>query len=139
MYKFYLPIGDWSGDGHEQCTYFLVHSNKPVEDVREAHYKIKDATGVDIESMCSEYEENKLTRDTVLSLHELGFPFEKYERVNPAVMGEREMADLWLFLLQKADDDLELSIVVNDTQMLPFYGFDEHGRHIGQVGYGLFD
>lgn len=138
MYRFYLPIGDWSGDGHGQCSYFMAQSNKPVEDVREAHYRIKDVTGIDIESMCSVYDEDELGRDMVTALREIGFPFEKYGRVDPAVMGVREMADLWVFLLRKVDNDLDLTIVVNDIPMLPFYGFDENGRHISQVGYGLF-
>ena len=55
MYQFKLPIGDWSSDGHCVCEYYLVSSNRPVEEVREAHYKINEKTGIDIESECSEY------------------------------------------------------------------------------------
>ena len=47
MHQFRLTIGDWSGDGHGRSEDFLVISNVPVERVREAHYKIRDATGID--------------------------------------------------------------------------------------------
>ena len=37
-HSFALPIGDWSGDGHGHCEWFTVRSNKPLEDVRKAHF-----------------------------------------------------------------------------------------------------
>lgn len=54
MYQFRLTIGDWSGDGHGKSEDFVISSNAPVEKVREAHYKIEDTTGVDIENIYSE-------------------------------------------------------------------------------------
>ena len=44
MYKFVIPIGDWSEDGHGKHDDYVVTSNKPVEAVREAHYRILAAT-----------------------------------------------------------------------------------------------
>jgi len=38
-YLVQFPVGDWSGDGHNRCDYFFVFSDKPVRDVREAHYR----------------------------------------------------------------------------------------------------
>ena len=49
-----------------------------------------------------------------------------------------DMAELWLALLQLADPELQLEIVSDTVPMLSFSGKDEHGRHIGEIGYGLF-
>ena len=49
-----------------------------------------------------------------------------------------DMAELWLALLQLADPELQLEIVPDTIPMLSFSGRDEQGRHIGEVGYGLF-
>lgn len=38
-YSFTIPIGDWSGDGHNACTYYQFTSNKPLQNVREAFFK----------------------------------------------------------------------------------------------------
>ena len=114
MYHFYMPIGDWSGDGHGAVENFLVSSNKPVAEIREAHYKISEATGIDIEKICNLYEE---------------------DCIQPAA---QDMASLWVFLLMKADPSLKLEIIPQEYATLPFCGCDDKGRHIGGVGYGLF-
>lgn len=138
MYKFYLTIGDWSCDGHGHSEDFIVSSNFPVETVREAHYKIKDITGVDIESICSEYEEDEIDEETVNILKDMGFKFENSSGMGDGIVNVPEMARLWIFLLKKADPMLEMEIVKNDIPRLQFYGFDDKMRHIGGVGYGLF-
>lgn len=138
MYQFRLTIGDWSRDGHGRSEDFLVISNAPVESVREAHYKIKDATGIDIESICSEYEEDEIDGETVEVLKRMGFQFENSSGMGDGIVNVPEMARLWVFLLQKADPTLELSMVEDEIPTLQFYGFDSLGRHIRGVGYGLF-
>lgn len=153
MYKFQLPIGDWSGDGHNECKYYHVSSSKPVDEVREAHYKIEEVTGIDIESVVGVYDEPWIEADIVDKLIDIGFynymsGVEDYsyieEHVGSLSEGEVDyevdteiMAHLWIFLLSKVDSDLELQFE-KPVEMLPFYGFDEKRRHIGQVGYGLF-
>ena len=138
MHQFRLTIGDWSGDGHGRSEDFLVISNVPVERVREAHYKIRDATGIDIESISSEYEEDEIDEETVVALKEMGFEFENSTGMGDGIVNVPEMARLWVFLLQKADPTLELSMIEDEIPRLQFYGFDSLGRHIRGVGYGLF-
>jgi hypothetical protein len=141
-YLFTLPIGDWSADGHGECTYVHVESNKPVEEVREAHFKIKEATGVDIHSIASEYEENRIDED-----HPVISYLKRKRKLNQLleeddgeyIIYTSEMADLWIMLLQDADPTLELERVEKERiPMLAFYGFDDKGRHINFVGYGTF-
>lgn len=136
-YRFYLPIGDWSSDGHGKCLNVLVKSNVPVEQVREAHFRIQEATGINVHSFCKDYEDSVVPKAVVRKLNKLGFPFEA-EEGEPAHIEPDEMAALWIFLLQKADPTIRLKEDNEDIPMLPFCGNDEKGRHIDQVGYGLF-
>lgn len=136
VYQFYLPIGDWSDDGHGRCQQFLVNSNAPVERVREAHFRIKETTGIDIESICGGCEENTISPDVSEKIAALGIPFEPGE--DGQVFSE-DMAHLWVALLQLADPELKLQIQRETyIPMLTFPGYDEKGRHIGDVGYGVF-
>lgn len=138
MYQFHLSIGDWSGDGHGRSEDFTVASNAPVEIVREAHYKIPEVTGIDIEGICSEYEEDEIDPETVQTLKDMGFQFENSSGMGEGIVNVPEMARMWIFLLQKADPSLELEIKDEDIPNLQFCGADDKGRHIGKVGYGLF-
>lgn len=141
-YIFRLPIGDWSDDGHGDCEYYYIKSTKPVEEVREAHFLIEEKTGVNIHKICNDYENSYVSADIFNKLLELGF--------NDGVLGDyvidgdnevfleaKDMSDIWLFLLNQTDPELKLEAAYHkEPEMLPFYGFDEKGRHIGQVGYG---
>jgi hypothetical protein len=132
-----MQIGDWSDDGHGHCEDFFIESNKPVEEVREAHFLIKDKTEIDIEKLCSEYEEAYLLSGTKIKLRNLGYDLNDFEDMDN--VGPEEMARLWVFLLNKVNPDLELELVVDDIPTLNFYGFDDKHRHIGHVGYGCFN
>ena len=142
-----MPIGDWSGDGHEQCEYFICECAKPVESVREAHFWIQEAIRIDITAICNRDQENEMDQEMEKTLNLLGFTFKDPIRDNDGrvEVWPEDMADLWAFLLNKADPELELRIRnkiffddLSKIPLIPFYGFDEQGRHIGGVGYGCF-
>lgn len=136
---FYLTIGDWSGDGHSQREHFLVRANKSLEQVREAHFLIPEKTGVDIESICSGFEEDTISEELVDKIEDLGFTLENSAGICKEMIEVDEMAHLWTFLLQEADPELEIEFVEQQPHpTLHFHGYDEKGRHIGAVGYGLF-
>lgn len=134
---FKLPIGDWSGDGHRQCEYYIVESNKPIDAVREAHFNIIEKTGIDINSICSCTEEDQIDEDLMEMLKSMGFtPSNRYG--DETILCADDMAEIWILLLMKADPTLDLTIIVeNEIEMLPFYGNDTKGRHIGNIGYGV--
>lgn len=138
MFKFRMIIGDWSGDGHEKTEEFIIDSNLPIHLVREAHYKIYDKTGINIEEICSEYEEDELSPVTVEQLRNMGFHFENPTGMGIEAMTPHEMMRIWLFLLQQADPSLQLEIATDEIPNFQFFGFDPKGRHIGSIGYGLF-
>lgn len=134
-YTFKFAIGDWSNDGHGNCEYFIVQSNKSVEEVREYHYQIKHVTGIDIDNMCC--KDNVISNDMYNLFIKLGFNFETDLDINDEIHCDPVLyVKLWIFLLQQVDKTLKIEIV--DIPMLQFYGFDNKGRHIEASGYGLF-
>ena len=48
-----FEVGDWSEDGHGKCDDFLVFSKRPVQSIREAHFKCKDMYGIKIGKICN--------------------------------------------------------------------------------------
>lgn len=151
-YNFKFAIGDWSKDGHGKCDYFVVKSNKPVEEVRESHYKIKNVTGINIDELCSEYGDSAIHNDVYMKLIRLGFDFksegfdvyleeeeEEEEEDLEAYCNSLSYLKLWIFLLKQVDKSLEIEIIKNDIPMFQFYGYDKERRHIGASGYGLFN
>lgn len=138
MFKFRMIIGDWSGDGHEKTEEFIVSSNLPVDAVREAHYKIYDKTGINIEEICSGYEEDELSPETVAQLRNMGFYFKNQTGMGIEVMTPLEIMRIWLFLLRQADPSIDIEISSDEIPNFQFFGFGPKGRHIGSVGYGLF-
>ena len=156
-YTFKMPIGDWSDDGHGQCDYFQVESDVPVEEVREAHFLIKEKTAIDIGNVCSEHQEPYLMFEDVRKLLDLGFNkdlisdfdeelFEKakaenepdYYEENADGVDSETVAHIWLFLLNKVNPDMNLKIIPDKEEMLVFYGSDKKGRFIESPGYGCF-
>ena len=56
MHNIIFSIGDWSCDGHSCYAEYIVQSNKPLQELREIHFRENDFLG----SLCSEYENNKV-------------------------------------------------------------------------------
>ena len=141
-----LPVGDYSGDGHEKCDIFYVFSEKPFEAVRDAHFAIPERTGIDITSFCNEYEDNEIPVEIVWKLGQMGFPAEqkfmksgqKYFMENAEQDCPAIMADLWVFLLNKSDPELHIQRILTDVPLLLFCGQDAKGRISKNIGYGLF-
>jgi len=129
-YKITLPIGDWSDDGHGRCVECVYKSNKPVEQVREAHYKIRDVFGFDVSDFAADYGDRSIPQDYVEKLVEHGFEFR--DDLSPT-----EMARIWAFMLEKADKELELEFEPPAPSIV-FYGYRD-GKHIPHIGYGLFE
>ena len=144
-YMFFLPIGDWSRDGHEKCDYKIVISNKSVEEVREIHFKARDTLPFSIEEICCVYQDQKIDKEMFEIIKSTGLDPENYfyyhdyagKEVWDMEWNTDAMAELWIDWLKLVDPDLELEI--KDLEMIPFYGRDKKNRHISFVGYGLFD
>lgn len=94
--------------------------------VREAHFKIKEATGINIESICSEYEDSSISKDLLNELVKFGINIENFDLPYKGEVGvsAENMAHIWITMLNYVDPDLKLALNV-DLPMLPFYGFDD--------------
>lgn len=148
--QFYLPIGDWSNDGHGVCEKVLIESTASLQEIRDAHFKMEEVTGINIHKIANDYEDNTISSDTCLELIELGLDINSlldggYEGLTKEnILDEEEyyidsegMAKMWVDLLNKTDESLKIVMVAEDeVPMIPFYGFDEQKRHMGFVGYG---
>lgn len=147
--QFEIKIGDWSGDGHGQCDSYRVQSNKPVKDAREAYFVAKDKLPPHLcpENFLNKYEDVSLPSNVYEDAKTLGFDFFSdwdddetplSDRLEYPQIYSEKMCQYVLWFMKQGDPDLELSIVPN-VNTLSFYGFDEKNRHIGFIGYGLFD
>ena len=158
-YKFRIPIGDWSGDGHGHKEFFLIKSNKPVEAVREAYFAASEKLGYNLDGShdakngpCADYEDrtidndwySKLVRDGILNDNDdisINEDEESGDVENETYDVDTDMfVGMVLAYLKVGDPELVLEVIKEESlPMLPFYGYDDKQRHIGYFGYGLFD
>jgi hypothetical protein len=133
-YAFRIPIGDWSGDGHEQCKWFTATAKYPIETVREAYFTAKILLpDICPEDFCSGYEEYEVAEEIRAEINEQGFELGDS-------FGSEEMAAFVVWFLNRGYPDLDARLEPNaEMPMLPFYGQDACERHISFIGYGLFE
>lgn len=141
MLNFNLTIGDWSGDGHSMSKVFLCTTEaKDIQDVREAHFKMKRVFGFSIENLCSEYEEGSMSECEIEDLIDHGLITEDQAKEYSENVTPRQMVELWLEMLNRVDPSLHCDFADKGVTVpdLHFYGYDNKKRHINFVGYGIF-
>jgi hypothetical protein len=127
-----IPIGDWSGDGHNENEILYFKSNKSIKHVREAYFTAKEKyPELCPESFCCNYQDYKVPKNVVEDAKKLGF------NIDPDNFLPETMAEYTSWFCKLGDDSLELTMK-NKPPMLQFYGFDKKKRHIGGFGDGLF-
>lgn len=142
-YIFKLPIGDWAKDGHRECEYYILKCNISLEELREVYFETvkKVGAGLDSESLnkfCSEYLDNKITKRKI---EELGLNWNNYselEDIKEGVIYSETFCNLFIDYIITHNSFIKLKLT-EDIPMFPFYGFDSKKRHIGGMGYGLFE
>ena len=154
-YKFKIPIGDWSDDGHGKYEDYFIESNKPLEEVRELYIQACDKIGFSLDGSYkqtkltpnAEYEDYKFSNETLDALLEFGVVIDdddkykdlvEYIREEESVDEAENFVHIVLQFIKTQDPALELSIIPDDVPMFQFYGYDTKNRHIGYFGYGLF-
>lgn len=147
-YRFYIPIGDWSGDGHGIHIDFTIESNKPLQEVRELYFKAcqkLDFTldGHSAKAPCAEYQDSSFPYDTLLDILNLGTVLEdeliEYIKDQEIIDGPDDFLEILLAVIRTQDPTLEIKCVNTSDEMFQWYSHDNQGRHIGYFGYGLFE
>jgi hypothetical protein len=152
MYKFKIPIGDWSDDGHGKHEDYIIESNKPVEVVRELYFQACDKIGFSLDGSYNkteltpqaDYDDYSFTKETLQALLDFGVKLDQdtidYITEQESTDGTELLCDIVLRFIETQDETLKLVRKdEEDYPMFQFYGFDEKERHIGYFGYGLFD
>jgi len=147
-HKFNIDIGDWSSDGHGKCKSFLFESSHSVEDVREAYF----AAGKKLkknwpEEVCHDYGDYSVTAEVLRELKQVGFEFKDCdfdgeEGADDEVCypSEEGMLQLTVWFIKQGNPEIKLKqISTPKVPSLAFYGFDKKKRHIGFIGYGIYD
>jgi arsenate reductase-like glutaredoxin family protein len=139
--KFKLPIGDWSGDGHSQCEYYIVEANFTFDMIVEAYIKMDEE--YKISEQCSEYEDSRLSEEFIEFLESEGLnPYDYIETKEDPYIETDFLAQLVIDLMMHHDKRLELKIVRDDIPMLNNWAgqeLKEKGGHVLSLpGYGLF-
>lgn len=145
MHTIKFEIGDWSGDGHGQHESFMVESNVPVEEVREAYFKAREKSefkSITPEDICSDYEENTVKAPELRKLLAVGYNYDEqwdywdpkkpHEERLPGING---MLHYLLWFIKQGNPEITFKQSKIDNTF-HFYGHDKKGRHIQFIGYG---
>lgn len=143
-YQFRLPIGDWIGYGHGDCEWFIVSSNKSIDEVAKLHFKIKTELGVDIHLIDHNefYDEPKYAK-MIEIIKQTKFDFKHYLTGNNYHPSVENLAELWIHLMMYLDKDLILKFT--EIEMLHFfvkgngdydeyYDYDDYTNYANYVG-----
>jgi|VirMetMinimDraft_7_1064189.scaffolds.fasta_scaffold25755_4 hypothetical protein len=149
-YKFRLPIGDWSEDGHGKCDYFIIESNHVIDDVMDSYIEMNEIYKVN--EVCKEYEESIIDGSFFDLIEEkLNLDRGNYlENYDPTLFTSaffdfddeefgtttKYLAQLVLDMLMSFNPKLKLKIVNDDIP--DFNSWYNSEKHVRLPGYGLF-
>lgn len=145
QYVFNLPIGDWESRKGGIVKDVLIQSRGTLEEIRDAHFKIEEETGVNIHKVADTPGGSYINKDVILKMLENGlnpqaYVVEDFDKDNISDYYYTiylNVAALWVDLLNKVDEKLELELcLLHELPSIPFKEPDEEGRYISNVGYG---
>jgi hypothetical protein len=145
-YKFKLPIGDWSDDGHGKCDYYTIESNINPEDLVEIVHNLD--LKHKFSKICSEYEEYEVTDEQIEYLKSIGLNMNNYFINEEKYLSTDKFAQLFLDIIMLENPNIKLNII-NDN-IIEFNNWFGQGvvkkkglnintrSVINSLGYGLF-
>ncbi len=139
MIKFKIPIGDWSGDGHGICEWYIAKAEGTLEDVREAYFKGCENLPKELipENLFSKYQESACTLEIARKIYELSsIDFGINDSEESVYCLPETLAQYVVWVINRGNSLLNV-LVEEDYPRFQFSGYDK-GRHIGFFGYGLF-
>lgn len=132
-----ISIGDWSNDGHGRCDdfFFILPNYKSVEDAREAFFKSAETyPGLDPRSFANEYQDGTIPGELRDAAADKGFELpDNDDDFHSGIMAEYVS---WFIGLSGV---ALTALGIEQLPTLHFYGTDKKKRHLGHIGYGLFD
>lgn len=135
-FPFVIPIGDWSGDGHDRCAHIHASAKKPIDAVREAFFAAQEKLpALDPTTFCRKLGDDKLPARVKRILLDLD------PALDPDELDDANGMALYVaWFLNQGDPDLDVQIAAEpELEMLHFHGEDSKKRHIGSIGYALMD
>lgn len=160
MHTFTVPIGDWSGDGHELNEKFIVQCSHTPDACREAYIKSCELTGYQFHDhspythpydqngpctkgfpLFTEFEDNAIPKDAAASLKAFGLDLVELLDVAPNadvyVSPEECLTILMAFIGLTIHDykTFEWKTIKSPPCLFGYWNKDLNI----QIGYGLFD
>jgi hypothetical protein len=138
-YKFKIPVGDASGDGHEKCETFVLECNYSLDDITKAYEDSCELTGVDFDgygplSIATEYEDSSISEmaENALKKHGLDVRSDyEYYKEHPdqelCIDGPKHFIKVLMGFIKISLPDLEYKISNDNLECFR-----------KRVGYGLF-
>lgn len=137
-YQIRFPIGDWSKDGHGQCDWFTISSNKSVSELREIHFKCPEVLGFDIGEICC--GDNLIPFKILDLLKENNIVDNNHDYLSETIYQPSILFSLWLRILKYIDSTFEYVYQGESTiPSITFGGYDKNKRHLNNPGYGLYE
>lgn len=155
MYRFYIVLGDWSNDGHGKSKKILIESNFTHDKLQNAYLKSCKKTDIAFHSnnqakitVCTEYEQSKLTIDIFEVLTKFNCPFNDLELdgIGDTLITENNCEDcyfnetsylnllMWFISLSMPSNFTWQKI---DDNIPNFNGYWDEKLNI-TIGYGLY-
>ena len=144
---FKIPIGDWSDDGHGKVEHYIASSAKSIQDVREAYFSGVASLdrALSPERLVSDYGCRTVplhVANEVLGLSGISLgagPPEEYVPGEGVWVDIDQFVDYVVWVINRGDPSVDVRLEPSVVTTLPFYGYDSKNRHIGFMGYGLFE
>lgn len=136
-FTYKIPIGDWSRDGHGQCDYYTITSNKNADALRVAYNTMADLSPeLAPDSFCKGYQDGLVPEHVQAKLKEIGgFYFYEYRGEESVEFGSEGMIKYVLWWLKAGDPELELELQVNAPEIILA---ERRDHNTSFIGYGLF-
>ena len=114
-YKFKLPIGDWSQDGHNLCDYFTIESNVPVEECVDPYIEACQRWGID--KLCSECGYDTIDEDVRDFLVDEGFNRDLFPEFPFDKIPEVDLAEIVINSIMMINGSICLEIINDDIPL----------------------
>lgn len=117
-----LVLGDWSHDGHNMTSNFIIDSNLTSKEVESAYKRGASKCGLDLRAnVCSDYEDSSISAEDFKKLADAGYDRGDFGKVDPDdddppgdplkvgidYVDHDEFLRMWLFIVKLGEPSFE--------------------------------